>query len=63
MERKFSRPSIYGPWTSPLGIRHERAPSGIVLLRTLGMMPLKDTPAPKDPAMGLRVIKSQPKKG
>jgi len=52
-----SRPSIYGPWTDAYGIRHERAPAGIVLLRTLGVMPLKNVAVPRDSKMGLQWVK------
>jgi len=53
----LSRPSVYSPWTDAYGIRHELAPAGIVLLMTLGLMPLKDAPVPRDSKMGFHVVK------
>jgi hypothetical protein len=49
--KKPLRPSIYGPWVNPKGVRFEKAPPGIVLLRTLGMMPLTQ---PKRPNLDLK---------
>lgn len=38
--------SIYGPWVNRRGEYFPKAPPGIVLLRTLGVMPLKAHPRP-----------------
>jgi hypothetical protein len=48
------RPSIYGPWISRQGVYHPKAPSGIVTLRALGLMPLSQR---RDPKLGLDVTK------
>ena len=39
---KKSKASIYSGWTDKKGNYHAKAPSGIVLLRLLGMAPFKD---------------------
>ncbi len=39
--------SVYGPWTNRKGEYFPKAPPGIVLLRTLGVMPLAKVPTTK----------------